>query len=152
MEWLNPQVTKNITGAQAPMKRLIPSLPDRLSSTPMVTRMLHRMPMKKAFWKGMVILLTAVRMEATARAPLPAESQPNWAQMKDRTMEPTKFPMYTKIQLRSIPPRVAFFSRTLMVMRVLPVKSSAPEITTIPKPKAKSRPEIMRMVELLSRA
>ena len=39
-----------------------------------------------------------------------------------------------------------------MVMRVLPVKSSAPEMTTIPRPKAKSRPEIMRMVELLSRA
>lgn len=82
----------------------------------------------------------------------PAPSQPNRAQMKERAMLPTKLPTYTKHQLRSIPATVAFLSSTLMEMRVLPVNSSAPVTITMPNPKANSKPETMRMVELLSRA
>ena len=37
-----------------------------------------------------------------------------------------------------------------MVMSVLPVNSSAPESTTVPRPKAKSRPEIIRTMLLLA--
>ena len=73
--------------------RLAPSLPDRLSRTPMVTSALQRMPMKKAFWNSMVILPVATRMEATARALSPALSQLNRAQMTATSMEPRKLPM-----------------------------------------------------------
>ena len=108
--------------------------------------------MKKAFWKGIVILPAATFMENTARAPSPAPTQPNLAQMKATIREPMKLPMYTNTQLRSIPLSLAFRSSTLMEMRVFPVNSSAPERITMPRPKANSRPEIMRTVLLLSRA
>lgn len=59
MEWLKPATTKNITGTHAPRMRPAASLADRLTSTATVTRMLHSTPMKKAFSKGMDILLCA---------------------------------------------------------------------------------------------
>ena len=139
MEWLKPQVTKNITGAHAPINRPMVSLAPRLSSTPMVTSTLHRKPMKKAFWKGMVILPRATFMAYTARALLPADSQP------------MKLPMYTNSQSFSMAATRTFFSSTLMKISVLPVNSSAPVRITMPRPKANSSPEMARMVLLLSR-
>ena len=47
-------------------------------------------------------------------------------------------------QLRSMPPTVACLSSTLMTMSVLPVNSSAPVSTTVPRPKANSTPAVMR--------
>ena len=91
-------------------------------------------------------------MEAMARAlavsPLAAFSQPNRAQTKLRNMEPMKLPMYTMIQFRSIPAIVAFLSSTEIRIRVLPVNNSAPVRITVPRPKAKRMPEIIRTVEL----
>ena len=53
--------------------------------------------MKKAFWKGMVILPWATFMEAMAKAlavsPLAAFSQPKRAQTKLKNTEPRKLPM-----------------------------------------------------------
>ena len=151
MEWLKPQVTKNITGAHAPINRPMVSLAPRLSSTPMVTSTLHRKPMKKAFWKGMVILPSATFMAYTASALFPADSQPNLAHSTATRREPMKLPMYTNSQSFSMAVTRTFFSSTLMKISVLPVNSSAPIRITMPRPKANSSPEMARMVLLLSR-
>ena len=63
-------------------------------------------------------------------------------------MEPRKLPRYTTTQFRSIPETVAFLSNTEIKIRVLPVNSSAPVRITVPRPKAKRMPEIIRTVEL----
>ena len=150
MEWLKPQVTKNITGAHAPIKRPMVSLAPRLSSTPMVTSTLHRKPMKKAFWKGIVILPSATFMAYTASALLPADSHPNLAHSTATSIEPMKLPMYTNSQSFSMAVTRTFFSSTLMKISVLPVNSSAPMRITMPRPKANSRPETARITLLLS--
>ena len=59
IEWLNPAVTKNITGAHAPSIRPVTSLADKLTSTATVTRILHSTPMKNALPKGIFIFPSA---------------------------------------------------------------------------------------------
>ena len=83
MEGLKPQVTKNITGAHAPMKRPMVSFAPRLSSTPMVTSTLHKKPMKNAFWNGMVILVSTLLQPVSDKvvAALHIERKSAWYQV-----------------------------------------------------------------------
>ena len=95
--------------------------------------MLHSTPRMTASPKGMDTFVTAVATRGSYQAP----KAPPYTASAAMSREPAKLPMYTTAQARSICPGVMRFSHREMTIRLLPVKSSLPTMTTMASPAGK---------------
>ena len=129
-----PHNTNSITG-----QKLISSFPDTLlaanaAHTAIHTRILHNTPLINASEKLWFIRDIAAATTFCARSPLYKSGTWEYTTITATKPAPIKFPRNTKNQFLSMPATVVFFCRTLIIIRLFPVKSSLPATRTIAIP------------------
>lgn len=135
-----PHMTKKVTG-----KMQAKSFPERVLlekeiKTARQTRILQRIPREKAGRKEREIFEVAILVKVSPRRPEFAPKMPLEATRRAKKRLPSRFPRYTNPQFfRSFLGLIRRENREINI-KLFPVKSSAPERTTMTSPPENTSP------------
>ena len=129
-----PQSTKIITGQKLIISFPVTVFAAKAAHTAIQTKTLQRIPRIKASWKDCSTREPAASTTLSARCPPNKSGICPYTTKTATIAAPKKFPTNTKNQFLSISLILTFFCKTLMIIRLFPVKSSLPATSTIAIP------------------